>query len=164
MPIRMPEAHRAIYREEPTSEKSIPRNKATAFKITKDHIDYPDTFCSDDLPEESKIRFGEDSESRIICPISLEKLKVGSSCYKVDCCKRVFSQNSLKEWLKGHSSCPSCTAHLITKNLLPYKDLIQTSKKIVLFCVTYYWALFFVWLWKGKPEYWLIDNTLKRLF
>ncbi|NGX32859.1 MAG: hypothetical protein K1060chlam4_00912 [Candidatus Anoxychlamydiales bacterium] len=164
MSIRMPEAHRATYMEEPASEKSTLRHKVTPFKITKEHLDHPDEFCADDLLDESKIRFGEDHDGRIICSISLEKLKVGSSCYKVDCCKRVFSQNSLKGWLKGHSSCPSCTAHLITKNLLPYKDLIEKSKKIVLFCVTYYCVLVFDWYWNGKPENWLIDNTLKSLF
>ena len=164
MPIRMSEANRAMYMEDSTSGKLIPHYQVTPLKISKEHLDYPDRFCNEDLPEESTIRFGEDRVGRIICPISLDELKERSTCYKVDCCKMVFLQKPLKEWLKRHSSCPLCSSHLITKKILPNKNLIIVIKKSFLFIVAYYCLLVSTWYMQGKPESWLIDKTFKSLF
>ena len=87
-----------------------------SIQITRDHIDHPHAFCKDDLPEESKIRFATDSAGRVICPISLEELEEGSSCYKVDCCKMVFLQENFKKWAASSPNCPNCRTGLREKS------------------------------------------------
>ncbi len=67
---------------------------------------------------------------RICCPISHEELKVGSTAYKVDCCKGVFS-HGIREHLKTSKTCPLCRADLNEESILnPAQKLQKAIKKL----------------------------------
>jgi len=137
--------------------------RVVPFKITKEHLDDPDAFSRDELPEESKIRFSYDLDGRVNCPISIDEINPESSCYKVECCNRVYLQDSLKNWLKKSPNCPFCYKHLITKNILPYLDLGIKLKKITLFITIYAAISIFDCYVKGKLENVFVNHIIKYL-
>ncbi len=96
------------------------------FEIIQDYLDKPDEYNKEGLLEEDITRFGIDSDGRVICPISLDDLKVGSSCYKVDCCKKVFSQNPLENWILKQPICPLCKKHLKKEDVLTIRDRVKS--------------------------------------
>ena len=83
----------------------------TPITIRPHHITNPDDYSN---LAENKLIFsttGAEDEKKVICPIYLNELEIGSTCYKVNCCNQVFSSD-LKIWFAINSTCPLCRKEL----------------------------------------------------
>lgn len=93
-----------------------------SIKITSDHLSSPLT---------SGYNFSEDFEGTIVCPISLEELKEGETCYKVNCCKAIISRNSLrKALLTTTEQCVLCKQNLNFDSLLDETEQEMKKERI----------------------------------
>jgi len=72
----------------------------TSFTLTQNHLDNPDNYA---------IRLETNSGGKIICPIYLNELEVGSTVYKVHCCNRIFPKAVLERSIRDTgANCPVC--------------------------------------------------------
>lgn len=84
---------------------------------------------SDPLAREG-MHFHINDADRICCPISRAELKEGSTCYKVDCCKYVFSK-TFRQYLVSNSLCPMCRVTLNPESILsPLKNVQRKIKML----------------------------------
>ncbi|KKK69875.1 hypothetical protein LCGC14_2929670, partial [marine sediment metagenome] len=70
------------------------------------------------------------NKGRVICPISFEQLNEGSTCLIVDCCKKVFDKDFLKNWLNKNDRCPNCLTFVnvfdsFCARYLPKKNILN---------------------------------------
>lgn len=108
----------------------------TPITITPDHIAHPDYYSKLDKNKLIFATTNAEDKKKVICSISHNELEIGSTCYKVNCCKQVFS-SAVKPWFYKNSTCPLCRKELkitdsfTTTELIKYK-LSSIGKKVLL--------------------------------